>query len=97
MMPTGKLDKDSIRELAEILKQTDLSEIEYEANGVKIRVARQIIVSGFAQQTMPSIAPLSDVPASSVADIAKHPGMVKSPMVGTGARSCSVHQNWRQR
>jgi acetyl-CoA carboxylase biotin carboxyl carrier protein len=84
MMPTGKLDKDSIRELAEILKQTDLSEIEYEANGVKIRVARQIMVSGFAQQTMPSIAaPLSDAPASNVTDLAKHPGMVKSPMVGT--------------
>ncbi len=82
-MPPEKLDKNSIRELAAILKQTDLSEIEYEANGVKIRVARQLMVSGFTSQSMPSIATISDASVTSVVDFAKHPGMVKSPMVGT--------------
>lgn len=83
MMSTEKLDKDSIKELAKILKQTDLSEIEYEANGVKIRVARQLMVSGFSPQSMPSVTSISDAPAPSVVDFDKHPGMVKSPMVGT--------------
>jgi len=81
-MPAGKLDKEAIRELAEILKQTDLSEIEYEASGVKIRVARQIVHA--------SIAPSMSVPAISSTDASQQvsggatdPGAVKSPMVGT--------------
>lgn len=84
-MSSGKLDKDSIKELAEILKDTDLSEIEYEANGVKIRVARQIMVAGFATQGSPSVAQLNDasVAQPNPSDLSKHPGMVKSPMVGT--------------
>ncbi len=84
-MSSGKLDKDSIKELAEILKETDLSEIEYEANGVKIRVARQIMVAGFATQGAQSVAQLSDAPVaqSNPSDLSKHPGVVKSPMVGT--------------
>ena len=85
MMSSGKLDKDSIKELAEILKDTDLSEIEYEANGVKIRVARQIMVAGFAAQSVQNVIQSSDAPAaqSNPSDLSKHPGVVKSPMVGT--------------
>lgn len=84
-MSSGKLDKDSIKELAEILKDTDLSEIEYEANGVKIRVARQIMVAGFAAQSVQNVIQSSDAPAaqSNPSDLSKHPGVVKSPMVGT--------------
>ena len=81
-MPAGKLDKEAIRELAEILKQTDLSEIEYEASGVKIRVARHIVHA--------SIAPSMSIPAISSNDASQQvsggatdPGAVKSPMVGT--------------
>jgi acetyl-CoA carboxylase biotin carboxyl carrier protein len=84
-MSSGKLDKDSIKELAEILKETDLSEIEYEANGVKIRVARQIMVTGFATQSVQNTVQSNDSPAiqSNPSDLSKHPGVVKSPMVGT--------------
>lgn len=85
-MTAGKLDKDSIKELAEILKQTDLSEIEYEANGVKIRVARQIMFSGFATQNVQNLMALGDSSQSqvvSVTDPSNHPGVIKSPMVGT--------------
>lgn len=85
-MSAGKLDKDSIKELAEILKETDLSEIEYEANGVKIRVARQVMVAGIAAPQIPSTAQVSDTgssPQSVTSDLSKHPGVVKSPMVGT--------------
>lgn len=86
-MSAGKLDKDSIKELAEILKETDLSEIEYEANGVKIRVARQMMVAGIAaSHSIPHAAQVSDTssaPQSVTSDLSKHPGVVKSPMVGT--------------
>jgi acetyl-CoA carboxylase biotin carboxyl carrier protein len=80
-MPAGKLDKEAIRELAEILKETDLSEIEYEASGVKIRVARQIVHTSVAP-SMPVTAIGADV--AQVAGVAAgHAGAVKSPMVGT--------------
>lgn len=83
-MLQGKLDKDSIKELAEILNQTDLSEIEYEANGVKIRVARQVMVSNYLPQNVVNAIPVAANALPAVAiDAAKHPGMVKSPMVGT--------------
>ena len=83
-MPLEKLDKDSIKELAELLKQTDLSEIEYEANGVKIRVARQMTVTSMLPQpsvVSANVAFSNDAP--SMIDVAKHPGTIKSPMVGT--------------
>ncbi|MDD9841765.1 MAG: acetyl-CoA carboxylase biotin carboxyl carrier protein [Alphaproteobacteria bacterium] len=37
-----KTDNEKIRELAELLDETNLSEIEIESNGTRIRVARQI-------------------------------------------------------
>lgn len=79
-MPAGKLDKEAIVELAEILKETDLSEIEFEANGVKIRVARQMI-----QASVSTSVPVAvNVETSQTAIGATgHPGTVKSPMVGT--------------
>ena len=55
-------DKESvehglIRELAELLDEKGLSEIEIERNGLKIRVARQIAVQATAM-TMPQPASL---------------------------------------
>lgn len=83
-MSAGKLDKAAIKELAEILKQTDLSEIEFEANGVKIRVARQMVQTSFAQiPTMGVAAASAEIPQAVSASPAGHPGVVKSPMVGT--------------
>lgn len=79
-MAAGKLDKQAIIELAEILKETDLSEIEYEISGVKIRVARQIHTSAHIPlQTASAITQATETSPSSSA----HPGTVKSPMVGT--------------
>lgn len=95
--PSG--EQQLIRELAQLLNDTGLSEIEIEKSGLKIRVARSITVSA----AVPS-APVPFVPAGAatpaapaggpgaaaapgVADPAKHPGAVKSPMVGTAYRS----------
>ena len=78
------VDQDLIRQLAALLKETDLSEIEIETDSLKLRVARQINqisipVSTSAPASVPS-APTSTAPA--VSD-ASHPGALTSPMVGT--------------
>jgi acetyl-CoA carboxylase biotin carboxyl carrier protein len=82
---SSAIDGDAIRTLAELLNETGLTEIEFERDGVRVRVARQvhaITVSAPAAQHGASSAAL--VAADAVAsDPAKHPGAVTSPMVGT--------------
>jgi acetyl-CoA carboxylase biotin carboxyl carrier protein len=72
-----------IRELALLLDETNLTEIEIERAGLRVRVARNISI---AASLPPNYAP-AGVPVAAgpppVADIAKHPGVVPSPMVGT--------------
>jgi len=80
-------DAALIRELALLLDETSLTEIEIERAGLRIRVARNISVAAavpasILQPAAAAAAPL-DAAAAAVADIAKHPGMVPSPMVGT--------------
>jgi acetyl-CoA carboxylase biotin carboxyl carrier protein len=87
---TAKIPSDDsalIRELALLLDETSLSEIEIERAGLRVRVARNISV---AATVAPSYQPVSSVPAAATptaatpaADLSKHPGMVPSPMVGT--------------
>jgi acetyl-CoA carboxylase biotin carboxyl carrier protein len=88
-----------IRDLASLLNETGLSEIEIERDGLKVRVARQISIQAAAvaapsaapatmRGSMPHAAPSAEPPAGpSPNDFAKHPGCVKSPMVGTAYRS----------
>ena len=72
-------DAALIRELALLLDETNLTEIEIERAGLRVRVARNVSIAA----TMPaSYAPAAGVPIA-VADMAKHPGAVPSPMVGT--------------
>src|SRR5260370_10861134 len=76
-------DSALIRELALLLDETGLTEIEIERAGLRVRVARNISIAA----SMPSNAqPAASAPAAApvvVADVAKHPGVVPSPMVGT--------------
>jgi len=80
------IDADLIRELARLLEETGLTEIEFERDGQRVRVARgQTLASASSASAAvvepPATAPL---PATGVAiDPAKHPGLVTSPMVGT--------------
>ena len=90
----GSPEKEMIRELAELLNETGLSEIEIEKSGLRVRVARQLAISAVAApqaMAMPAVAAAAaSAPAaasSSGADPAKHPGAVKSPMVGTAYRA----------
>ena len=75
------VDHDVIRELAKLLDETGLTEIEYQRDGTSIRVARHGAPAGrgFAPEAP---RPASAQPAES-ADPAQHPGAVTSPMVGT--------------
>ena len=81
--PNLPLDRDLIRELARLLDETGLTEIEFERDGHRVRVARH------AQATAMRTAPASSIePAVHPGDVgsvdpAKHPGVVTSPMVGT--------------
>jgi acetyl-CoA carboxylase biotin carboxyl carrier protein len=79
------IDHDLIRELAKLLDETGLTEIEFERDGVRVRVGR---APAGATSPVPSAPapPLASLPAVAVAaplDLAKHPGVVASPMVGT--------------
>jgi acetyl-CoA carboxylase biotin carboxyl carrier protein len=81
-----------IRDLAELLNETGLSEIEIEKDGLKVRVARSITISASHAVTAAPVTsgPVSTAAAPPVAaggDPGKHPGAVKSPMVGTAYRS----------
>ena len=79
-------DSALIRELALLLDETSLTEIEIERSGLRVRVARNISVSAAMPANYPpafsASAAASAAPAAA-ADLAKHPGVVPSPMVGT--------------
>src|ERR1700736_3188559 len=76
-------DSALIRELALLLDETNLTEIEIERAGLPARVARNIsLAASMPPSIQPAAAPAVAAPVA-VADIAKHPGVVPSPMVGT--------------
>jgi acetyl-CoA carboxylase biotin carboxyl carrier protein len=76
-----------IRELALLLDETSLTEIEIERAGLRVRVARNVSIAA----SLPAAAPIAATAAApaaasapaAAADFSKHPGAVPSPMVGT--------------
>jgi acetyl-CoA carboxylase biotin carboxyl carrier protein len=83
------VDTKLVRELAELLAETGLTEIEVEDGDRKIKVARQAVpvaaVQAVAAAPAPAAAPAVPLPASPApaAAPAADPNAVKSPMVGT--------------
>ena len=80
------IDTALVRELAELLAETGLTEIEVEDNHRKIRVSRAAPAAAAAQYAAP--APAADPAPAAPAEAAKpaapdHANAVKSPMVGT--------------
>jgi acetyl-CoA carboxylase biotin carboxyl carrier protein len=75
-------DSALIRELALLLDETSLTEIEIERAGLRVRVARNISIAASLPPTAQPAVPVAAAPVV-VADAAKHPGVVPSPMVGT--------------
>jgi acetyl-CoA carboxylase biotin carboxyl carrier protein len=82
-MTKSSIDSEAVRSLAALLDDTNLTEIEYESSGMRIRVARTAATVAYAA---PAAAPVAAAPAAAAApaseDPANHPGAVKSPMVG---------------
>jgi len=77
------IDAEAVRDLARLLKETGLTEIEIEHKGARIRVSRGGGVAIAA--AAPAPAPATSAPAPSAAPAASGPvaGAVPSPMVGT--------------
>jgi len=89
----ASIDHELIRDLAKLLDETGLTEIEFEQEGLRLRVARQptaVQVSAPAPAAPPPPVAAASAPAAAsraAADPAAHPGVVLSPMVGTAYRS----------
>ncbi|MFK8032824.1 MAG: acetyl-CoA carboxylase biotin carboxyl carrier protein [Hyphomicrobiales bacterium] len=88
MSKDHKIDQELIRQLAVILNETDLTEIEVEQGDMHIRVARNSTVTVSAPTI--AAAPIAAAPVAApaaIAEIAAAPAIaghtVKSPMVGT--------------
>ncbi len=79
------VDQDLIRELAQLLDETGLSEIEIDRDDMRVRVARHIRADAAILAPAAALAPhaggaQAKTPAN---DPVEHPGCVRSPMVGT--------------
>jgi acetyl-CoA carboxylase biotin carboxyl carrier protein len=79
-----QVDPDLVRQLAELLDDTRLTEIEVQDGDRRIRVVRNIPMAAQGGVfTAAPAAPASATPAPVELAAADHPGTVKSPMVGT--------------
>lgn len=76
------VDQDIIRDLAALLNEADLSEIEVQDGDKKIRVARSVTITETAVPVA-AAAPIAAAPAAEPVAAKDHPGTVPSPMVGT--------------
>jgi acetyl-CoA carboxylase biotin carboxyl carrier protein len=97
MAKASPFDPDLVRELANLLAETDLSEIEVEKGDLRIRVARTIT----ATMSVPVVSPAAGAPAAvpapppgslaspASAPAGPPPGAITSPMVGTAYRKPS--------
>ena len=83
----GALDLSIVSALAEIAGEHDLSEVEVEHGGLRVRVSRERSAASLTHFVAPptasvvAAAPLTSPPIET--SPANHPGAVKSPMVGT--------------
>jgi len=83
MPKTPAIDHDVIRDLAKLLDETGLTEIEFERDGVSVRVARHLSAPPRLRsaEAPGSVPPAVSAPAA--IDPTQHPGVIVSPMVGT--------------
>ncbi len=85
-----QVDTKLVRELAELLDATRLTEIEVQDGERKVRVARAaapVAAAAPAYAPAPAAAPVAAAATPEAApatdDVRKHPGLVRSPIVGT--------------
>jgi len=101
MAKASPFDPELVRELASLIAETDLTEIEVEKGDLRIRVARTISAAVSVPVQAPTLAAAAPqfttaapAPAANGTDLApkaaaNHPGAVLSPMVGTAYRKPS--------
>ncbi len=103
MTKASTVDQDLIRNIAELLNQQNLAEIEIEHEDFRIRVTRSYASQVVQTVAAPAYAPAPAMPAPTAAaapagaaaaitaaapdDLASNPGTLTSPMVGTAYRS----------
>ena len=99
MTKSSNVDQDLIRSIAQMLKESDLAEIEIEKDDFRVRITRTwpVEIAAGSYAPAPQAAPAAPAPAApapvsvvetpvaaSPADnIAANPGTLISPMVGT--------------
>ena len=94
MPKNDAIDPELVRELANLVTETGLSEIEVEKGDLRIRVARRLepvsvqVASPAPVAAVSAPAPAAPAPAAGPAPERgrTHPGAVPSPMVGTAYR-----------
>lgn len=94
---SNPLDTKIIGRLAEILDKTNLTGIEYEDESCRIKLSREVtgatVIAAPSAAPVPPPAPIAAAPVAAPSapapttpvgneDYSKHPGSVKSPMVG---------------
>ncbi len=93
MPKTPAIDHDAIRDLAKLLDETGLTEIELQRDGVVIRVARNLngpVLRARLPETAIGAAPeLVTAPSAAPIEPTQHPGLVASPLVGTAYRGAA--------
>jgi acetyl-CoA carboxylase biotin carboxyl carrier protein len=97
MAKENPFDPDLVRELAALISDTDLTEIEVEKGDLRIRVARMVTAAAVSYAPAPAmqtavVAPpptLAEAASTAKAAAAAHAGAVLSPMVGTAYRKPS--------
>lgn len=86
-MAKNFINCDAVRELAALLDETGLTEIEYETGTFRVRVGRQVLTAMApappAGSPGPARAAENQGGAADAAADTSHPGTVTSPMVGT--------------
>lgn len=83
-MKRDAIDQDLVRDLAKLLSETGLTELEVESDGCRIKVSRTVTMAAAPAQTVTAVQaalPATDAGASESLD--SHPGAVRAPMVGT--------------
>ncbi len=89
MAPQVKIDTEAVRALAELLRETDLTEIEYQENSTRIKVLRTVQQAVVPVAAVQSAAVSQNVSAAAKSSTgkedewAKHPGVISAQMVGT--------------
>jgi acetyl-CoA carboxylase biotin carboxyl carrier protein len=83
----GDADLDLVRELANLLSEAGLSEIEYASGEVRVRVARAVpaAAAGAGPAASAAVAPSAAASTAGVREsdaLLDHPGLLTSPMVG---------------